>query len=98
MQLCCQSKKLYQELQELLDNQFNWYGNLSTLLADRNALVAEKILSTDVGIPGFGCELVYNPAEISGDQSEFCNTQKASIKTFIEEREVILQGEISRQP
>ena len=85
---------LYQEIQSILDNQFDWFSSISSTLDMRNKRIKSAILSTEASLGGVGCELVYNDEEIAGNQSLFCDNTKASIKRFIEEHSKVLQEEI----
>ena len=86
---------LYQEIQSILDNQFDWHGVIGPLLDERDRQIRSSILSTEASLGGNSCELVYNSEEISGNQSLFCDKNKASIKRFIEEHSAVLREEIN---
>ena len=86
---------LYQEIQSILDNQFDWHGVIGHLLDERDRQIRSSILSTEASLGGNSCELVYNSEEISGNQSLFCDKNKASIKRFIEEHSAVLREEIN---
>ena len=91
---------LYQEIQSILDEFFNW-SIVGPLLQERKNRLDQAIRSTDAAIRpanlagGSGCADEYNPEEIEGDETGFCNPARASIKRFIDERRVILQQEIN---
>jgi hypothetical protein len=91
---------LYQEIQSILDEFFNW-SIVGPLLQERKNRLDQAILSTDAAIRpanldgGSGCADAYNPEEIEGNEAGFCNPARASIKRFIDERRVILQQEIN---
>ena len=92
---------LYQEIQSIMNGFFNW-SIVGPLLQERKNRLHQAIVTTDAAITrpvslggGTGCEDVYNPEEIEGDETGFCNPARASIKRFIDERRVILQQEIN---
>ena len=89
--------RLYQEMQSILDNQFDWHGSIGSTLDSRDKRIRSSILSTEASLGGLltSCELVYNSEEIAGNESLFCDKTKASIKRFIEEHSAVLQEEIN---
>ena len=87
--------RLYDEISAILENHFNWDEELAATLAERRTRIAHAILSTDAGTPGDDCEQVYNPEEIDGEQSGFCDPNRLSIRDFIKLRVETLTEEIS---
>ncbi len=91
---------LYQEIQSILNGFFNW-SIVGPLLQERKNRLHQAIVTTDAAIRpaildgGTGCADVYNPEEIEGDETGFCNPARASIKRFIDERRLVLQQEIN---
>ena len=91
---------LYQEIQIILNGFFNW-SIVGPLLQERKNRLHQAIVTTDAAIRpaildgGTGCADVYNPEEIEGDETGFCNPARASIKRFIDERRLVLQQEIN---
>ncbi len=92
---------LYLEIQNILNGFFDW-SIVGPLLQERKNRLHQAIVTTNAAITrpvslggGTGCEDVYNPEEIEGDETGFCNPSRASIKRFIDERRIILQQEIN---
>ncbi len=91
---------LYQEIQSILNGFFNW-SIVGPLLQERKNRLHQAIVTTDAAIRpaildgGSGCADEYNPEEIEGDETGFCNPSRASIKRFIDERRLVLQQEIN---
>ena len=92
---------LYQEIQSILNGFFDW-SIVGPLLQERKNRLHQAIVTTNAAITrpvslggGTGCEDVYNPEEIEGDETGFCNPSRASIKRFIDERRIVLQQEIN---
>ena len=92
---------LYEEIQSILNGFFDW-SIVGPLLQERKDRLHQAIITTDAAITrpvstggGSGCEDEYNPEEIEGDETGFCDPSRASIRRFIEERRAVLQQEIN---
>ena len=75
--------RLYNEISKILESHFSWDEALGVALAQRRDRIAKAILSTDAGIPGSDCAQVYNPEEIDGEQTSFCDPNRLSIRDFV---------------
>ena len=90
---------LYEEIQKILDEFFDW-SLVGPMLEERKERIHDLIISTDAAVTrpfstgGADCSDEYNPEEIAGDETTFCEEGRASIKRFIEQRRTILQDEI----
>jgi len=102
---------LYEEIQNILNGFFDWSIVGPLLQERKNRLHqaitttdASKWFFNPVGDTAFNsqgvvvytfCRDEYNEEEIEGDETGFCQPQRASIRRFIEERRAVLQQEIN---
>jgi hypothetical protein len=91
---------LYEDMKMILDNYFSW-DLIEPRLDLRRNRVEAVVLSTDASNPevlnGGTCPQQYNPDEIAGDSSSFCDKNRASIRDFIERRRSTLLQEYNSQ-
>lgn len=85
---------LYQEVQSLLTEQLDWDETLKTVLQDRNNLIKNSILSSDVTFNG-DCNVQYMEGAL-GLSSTFhpCDSGDISIKEYINRRQRSLTEEL----
>ena len=91
---------LFEDIKMILDNHFTW-DLIEPRLALRTERLEAVVVSTDASNPevlrGGACPQQYNPDEIAGDPSSFCDKNRASIRDFIERRRSTLLQEYSSQ-
>jgi hypothetical protein len=91
---------LYEDIKMVLDNHFSW-DLIQPRLELRTERIEAVVVSTDASNPevlgGGTCPQQYNPEEIAGDSSFFCDKNRASIRDFIERRRNILFQEYNSQ-
>lgn len=91
---------LYEDMKMILDNYFSW-DLIEPRLELRRNRVEAVVVSTDASNPevlnGGTCPQQYNPDEIAGDSSSFCDKNRASIRDFIERRRSTLLQEYNSQ-
>ena len=74
--------RLYNEISTIIENHFSWDEEIGATLAQRRDRIAKVIMSTDAGIPGNDCAQVYNPDEIDGEQTGFCDPNRCLFGTL----------------
>ena len=91
---------LYEDIKMILDDYFSW-DLIQPRLELRRDRVEAAVVSTDASNPevlgGGTCPQQYNPDEIAGDFSSFCDKNRASIRDFIERRRSVLLEEYNSQ-
>jgi len=91
---------LYEDIKIILDDYFSW-DLIQPRLELRRDRVEAVVVSTDASNPevlgGGTCPQQYNPDEIAGGSSSFCDKNRASIRDFIERRRSTLLQEYNSQ-
>ena len=91
---------LYEDIKIILEDYFSW-DLIQPRLELRRDRVEAVVVSTDASNPevlgGGTCPQQYNPDEIAGDSSSFCDKNRASIRDFIERRRSTLLQEYNSQ-
>ncbi len=93
---------LYNDMASILEEQFDW-ALIGPRLDDRLARVDAVIRATDAAdaesnLGNSECAQTYNPNEIAGDSSTFCDQRRASIEQFVATRRTTLLDEIAGRP
>ena len=94
-------QQLYQEIERILDQHFDW-TLLAPTLEERRERLDAAIRSTDAAdaetvLGDSECSQIYNPEEIDGDSMTFCSPSRASIKEFVAVRRETLLEELLQQ-
>ena len=94
-------EQLYSQIESILNQHFDW-AVLAPRLQERRERLDVAITTTDAAdaetvLGQSECSQIYNPEEIDGDSSAFCDVNRASIQRFVEVRRETLFEEILQQ-